>query len=311
MQNKRIVIDKQREVYFETYLLKISPEFNYKPKPGLVVICPGGGYSELSAREAEPIALAYNACGLHAVVLNYGVDKFAAMPGPIRDLAKTMLYINEYADEWDVDADNIFVAGFSAGGHLAAALGVFWNSDIVLPEFSNVRNQIKPRGTILSYPVIDLKETNRFMEFEYDPKLTIDDMAEPDKFDLKKQDVFSSKDRKLYINFEQIMNATMRGAVATQEFIDQYSLNNHISSETVPAFIWHTKEDNLIYPANSLKYAMGLDNAGVDYELHIYPKGCHGLALANDITAHGKEQIVPECQNWHRLSVEWIKAKKN
>jgi acetyl esterase/lipase len=50
--------------YMETYIL------DGKKRP-IVVIFPGGGYGMVSEREAERIAMAYNAAGFHAaVVLN-------------------------------------------------------------------------------------------------------------------------------------------------------------------------------------------------------------------------------------------------
>lgn len=42
-------------------------------KRAVVLICPGGGYSFTSEREAEPIALKFNAAGFHAFVLYYSV----------------------------------------------------------------------------------------------------------------------------------------------------------------------------------------------------------------------------------------------
>ena len=46
------------------------------------------------------------------------------------------------------------MSGFSAGGHLAASLGVFWNTE-ELAGITGMDNQmIRPNGMILNYPVI-------------------------------------------------------------------------------------------------------------------------------------------------------------
>ena len=47
----------------DTYIL------NGNLKRPAVLICPGGGYSFTSPREAEPIAMQFNSAGFHAFVL--------------------------------------------------------------------------------------------------------------------------------------------------------------------------------------------------------------------------------------------------
>ena len=43
------------------------------PKRPAVIVCPGGGYSYTSCREAECIALRYCGAGFHIFVLHYSV----------------------------------------------------------------------------------------------------------------------------------------------------------------------------------------------------------------------------------------------
>ena len=53
--------------------------------------------------------------------------------------------------------------------------------------------------------------------------------------------------------------------------------------------------------------AMAVPPAGVMVELHIYPKGPHGLALANEHTCNGNPaMIIPEVQGWIDLCCNWI-----
>ncbi len=305
----KIVIDKKRNVYFKKYLLKVAPKFDKNQKRPLIVICPGGGYFNISEREAEPIALRYNAAGFHAVVVNYGINEHAKMPGPIRDLAKVMLYVNEYSDEWNVDSSNIFVTGFSAGGHLAAALSVFWNSDTILPEFSEVREQIKPKGVILGYPVIDLKETQTHDTYGIDPNIKLADIQVDLPNGLQVSDVYFEEEGRVYFNFEVYMNSGMAGKLANDDFVNQYSLNKQVTKDACPTFIWHTQKDKLIYPANALKFAQALEQNKIDYELHIYPEGGHGLSLANELVANDDTQIVPSCQGWIDEAIRWINQR--
>ena len=57
-----------------TYFLDNSIEMNINRKRPVVVICPGGGYTMTSDREAEPIAMQYLAKGYHSVILRYSVE---------------------------------------------------------------------------------------------------------------------------------------------------------------------------------------------------------------------------------------------
>ena len=55
-----------------------------------------------------------------------------------------------------------------------------------------------------------------------------------------------------------------------------------VTAETPPCFIWHTVEDPLVPVENSLLFASALQAKGVRFELHVYPKGRHGLGLITD-----------------------------
>ena len=73
----------------------------------------------LSPREAEPVALAYAAKGIHAFVLHYSVGWNASGLEPLKEMDWAISYIREHAEEWNIDSDKIISCGFSAGGHLA------------------------------------------------------------------------------------------------------------------------------------------------------------------------------------------------
>jgi acetyl esterase/lipase len=136
-----------------TYLLDTTKELNGGKKRPVVVICPGGGYEFTSDREAEPIALQMNAAGFNAVILRYSV-KPAVFPTALIQLARAVAMVRDHTGDWNSDANRVFVMGFSAGGHLAASLGVLWNKGIIPAEPSLAPEKIKPTGLILAYPVI-------------------------------------------------------------------------------------------------------------------------------------------------------------
>lgn len=307
MKFDRIYVSEDKNAYFDTYLIENSKELHDGLRRPAVVVCPGGGYKNLSDREAEPIALQFASMGYHAFVLRYSVDEKAVMPRPIHEIARTMAYIKDHSVEWNLDSDHVYVAGFSAGGHLAASLGVFWNHSEMLPEYEGDRERIRPAGLILGYPVIDLKSTSTRLYIGTEGYPEYKDIA----FDmmhpaLSYEDVYVREDNRTLINFEVAMNAYMFGGLADDKQIWQYSLQNHVSKDTPPAFIWHGGYDGLIFPQNSLKFASALAEAKVPYELHIYGAGDHGLSLANHVTSNNPWEIVPECQGWIDLARVWL-----
>jgi predicted esterase len=47
-------------------------------------------------------------------------------------------------------------------------------------------------------------------------------------------------------------------------------------------FVWHTAEDATVPVENSLRLAGALSRHQRTVELHVYPRGKHGLGLAED-----------------------------
>lgn len=71
------------------------------------------------------------------------------------------------------------------------------------------------------------------------------------------------------------------------------------TEKTPPAFIWHTAEDGLVPVANSCRYTARLAQLGVYSELHVFPYGAHGRALALAI----EEQHTAQ---WKGLLLRWF-----
>ena len=129
------------------YVPQNSHEIDPHRKRKSIIICPGGGYEYLSDREAEPIALRFLAEDFNCFVLRYSTGG-ALFPTQLYELCAAVALVKANAEALNVDEEHIFVCGFSAGGHLAASLAVFWNSDFVKEYFGDV----KPgrRGSFIS-----------------------------------------------------------------------------------------------------------------------------------------------------------------
>lgn len=306
MINKRIQINDN--AYFDTYLWDNSAELKPEVKRPVVVVCPGGAYQYTSDREAEPIALAFASQGYHAVVLRYSIGIYGKFPQPLKDLAFTMEYLYDHADEMYIDKSKIFVAGLSAGGHLAAALGTLWNNKEFLPEYSDRAEKIRPAGMILGYPVIDLRCSTEKLDIGLSDKQEFEDIqfgTVYPGYDLSK--IYYRKDGKTLINFRNAMNAFIFGGEFTEEQEEHLCLQQYVSEETIPAFIWHGRYDGLIYPMNSLRLVNELYKYNIQFEFHIFGYGDHGLGLANAITQNNPWEVDESCEQWLNLAFTWVK----
>ena len=118
-----------------------------------ILICPGGGYSFTSDREAEPVALEFLARGFQCFVLHYTCAP-AHFPLQLQEAAAAMAFIRQNAAHYHADAGRIAVMGFSAGGHLAATLSLFWDAPEVCDTLSFTPAQVRPDALCLGYSVI-------------------------------------------------------------------------------------------------------------------------------------------------------------
>lgn len=124
----------------------------HKVRPALI-LCPGGAYRWRSPREKDPPAFAFLEMGYQVFILEYSCAEKAAAFRPLRELAELVCLLRRNHAEWHIDPEKIAVLGFSAGGHLAASLGAFWNDpEVGLPA------GCRPDALVLCYPVISAKE---------------------------------------------------------------------------------------------------------------------------------------------------------
>jgi len=145
--------------WLEVTLKRSNYDGKHSKKRPMMIIFPGGGYYFCSEREAEPISLAYLKAGFDTCIMRYTVRTSPEQPAlgdlPLTEAVAAVKYVREHAEEWEIDENRITVIGFSAGGHLAASLGVHWNDTERIPTAGPMA---KPNGLILSYPVITAGE---------------------------------------------------------------------------------------------------------------------------------------------------------
>lgn len=135
-----------------TYIIDSSKALMNNERP-MIIICPGGGYSHVSDREGEMLAMQFVAAGFHAAVLRYSVSP-ANYPTQLLELAKAVALLRSNAKEWYIIPDKLLIQGSSAGGHLAASYGCFWKDAFLVEAQGGEEELLRPNGLILSYPVI-------------------------------------------------------------------------------------------------------------------------------------------------------------
>ncbi len=263
-----VVTKKHSEAKLYTYFQDNSQEMDSNRKRPVVLICPGGGYEFTSDREAEPIALQFLAMGFHACVLRYSVAP-VEFPQALCELAWSVNYLREHAEEYGIQSDKVVIAGFSAGGHLAASLGTYWQEEWLERETGLAADAIRPSGLILAYPVI-----------------TSGDFAHRG-------------------SFEHLM-----GSKNTPELNEYLSLEKRVTKDMPPVFVWHTNADDVVPVENTLLLAEAMRKQGISMEVHIFPEGAHGLALANEETMVKSDGfgIEPRCQKWITMAGEWMRG---
>ncbi|MDE7478661.1 MAG: alpha/beta hydrolase [Lachnospiraceae bacterium] len=154
-ENIPVTVDKTVQATLSLYIQEEYSDTYGERKRPMIIICPGGGYEHVSVREGEPVALHFLTAGCHAAVLWYDISKQCVeYPQALKELAWSVAYIRRHAAQYAIDRDKILVAGFSAGGHLAASLGCFWDRAWLEKEMQMPKECYQPNGMILAYPVI-------------------------------------------------------------------------------------------------------------------------------------------------------------
>jgi acetyl esterase/lipase len=248
-----------------SYIVDSTEKTYLNRKRPAVIICVGGAYERVEMEKAEPIALQFCASGFHAFILNYSVAP-VRFPGALLELSKAVATIRGASEKYNIHEDKIVVCGFSAGGHLAASLGVYWKEAFIQRFLGYDYNENQPNGLILGYPIISNKEG--------------------------------------IAHLRSMQN--LLGKYPDQRELELFSLEDNVNDLVPPTFLWHTSDDPIVPVENSLLFASALKKHDIPFELHVYPSGDHDLGLANELTASFLGQINPACQNWIDMAIRFI-----
>ena len=227
---------------------------------GAIVICPGGGYGTLAMdHEGHQIAAWANDMGLAGIIVSYRHrGRGYGHPAPMLDAQRAIRLTRQHAAEWNIDPNKVGVLGFSAGGHLVTTVLTHFDAGDANAKDAVDRQSCRPDFGIVCYAVIALGE-----DFTHVGSM-----------------------------------ANLLGKNPDPGLVKSLSNEKQVTAETPPCFVWSTAEDKAVPVENSLRFVSALAKAGVPVELHVFPKGQHGIGLGADI---------PGASQWPSLCHDWLR----
>lgn len=121
-----------------------------------VVVFPGGGYSILAIDlEGTEVCDWLNSAGITCVLLKYrvpGTGPYPKSPAALQDAQRAMGVVRAHVAEWGIDPNRVGVLGFSAGGHLAAALSTHFEQRLYDPIDAADKLSCRPDFAVVVYP---------------------------------------------------------------------------------------------------------------------------------------------------------------
>ena len=141
---------------------------------------PGGGYQILAIDlEGTEVCDWLNSIGVNCILLKYRVPNsgpYPKSPQALEDAQRALGMVRQHAKEWHIDPNRIGVLGFSAGGHLAAALSTHFDKRIYPAVDAADQLSCRPDFAIIIYPgYLALSEKN----FEPNPDIQVTAQAPP------------------------------------------------------------------------------------------------------------------------------------
>jgi acetyl esterase/lipase len=231
----------------------------YSPKGkntgAAVVVFPGGGYQILAIDlEGTEVCDWLTPKGITCVLLKYRVTDVGPYPksGPypespmaLEDAQRAMGLVRLHAAEWHIDPHKIGVLGFSAGGHLVAAISTHFEHRLYPAVDAADKESCRPDFAVALYP-----GHLSIAAVEWDAK------QGTKRFVVRHPEHPSVVDSSLELNPDI-----------------------PVTRQTPPTFLLQAEDDHEDNVDDSLAYYIALKDAGVPVEMHLYAQGGHAFGL--------------------------------
>jgi acetyl esterase/lipase len=145
-----------------------------------IIVFPGGGYHILAIDlEGTEVCDWLNSAGITCILLKYRVPDSGPYPkssAALQDAQRAVGVVRSHAAEWHIDPHRVGVLGFSAGGHLAAALSTHFDQRLYDRVDEADQQSCRPDFAVVIYPgYLALADQN----FAPNPDIHVTDKTPP------------------------------------------------------------------------------------------------------------------------------------
>jgi len=217
-----------------------------------VIVFPGGGYQILAIDlEGTEVCEWLTSKGITCVLLKYRVTDVGPYPksGPypespmaLEDAQRTVGLVRFHAAEWHIDPHKIGMLGFSAGGHMVAAMSTHFGHRLYPAVDAADKESCRPDFAVAIYPGHLSLSAVEWDAHQGARKFVLRHPANADK--------------------DLALNPDL-----------------HVTSQTPPTFLLQAEDDHVDNVNDSLAYYIALNKAGVPAEMHLYAQGGHAFGL--------------------------------
>lgn len=240
------------------------------------IVCPGGSYFWLD-KKTEGIGVAewLQSQGISAFVLEYRVaginafiwhDRYSRRghryPDMLQDVQRSIELIRDNADRYGIDPNRLGVMGFSAGGHLSAMSGIFFDTNSLASLGITPDVSLKPDFIAPIYPVVSLvdKSTHK-------------------------------RSRRGLLG---------EGKAISPEMKDSLSLEKHVHRDMPPVYLMNCVDDPIVDYHNSVLLDSAMTAAGVRHRYVQFKTGGHGFGANPQKTTSEAITWKDDFINWLR-----------
>lgn len=233
--------------------VKLTPYLAEGNDNAACIVCPGGSYFwHDKETEGEGVAKWLQHNGISAFVLEYRVGGIAGFithyrllargnryPDMLQDVQRSIQLVRENAREYGINPDKLGVMGFSAGGHLTAMSGIFFDTDVLSLVGVTPAVSLKPNFIVPIYPVVSFvdKSTHK-------------------------------RSRRGILG---------EGKSISEEMKDSLSLERHCRPDMPPTYLMNCIDDPIVKYRNSELLDSAMTANGVNHKYVQYKTGGHGF----------------------------------
>ena len=189
--------------------------------------------------------------------INYRTAPNSKFPAPIEDLKSAIRFLKASAQNFNVDAEKVFVIGDSAGGYLTAFAAVT-NGDKIFNVGANLNYSSKILAAVDLYGISDLAR-----------------IAENFPENIQAAYNMPGAMASIFVNGIPVFTGTGGGILENPEMAARANPINYITKNSAPMLLMHGTADNIVSPAQTDLIFQVLRNVGVEAERYIVPNANH------------------------------------